>query len=255
MRRRGLQITGNSTVEQMNVADGLEWLQIYWIRGVSSKQLTNRNEVHDPPSNGWALAFAMPGEKRTTLFCPYSFTAFTVSNGSGEMRMAKEPKEFRQDFVVDMLRRKWDAFQSYGHRVDYNTAAMVFKRMGEQVPEEKMTGGEEDTRKKGGKAVGSKLLKPVKRKGKRGKFLEWFLEADGVRSVREAMAEFGMTRSNVLSYLYMIRKDHGIGYELVGDTVTVELPEGCETPFVDGQPAVRGEPKKVEPADEDDWLK
>ncbi len=73
------------------------------------------------------------------------------------------------------------------------------------------------------------------------------IEGDaGTRSVREAMAEFSMTRSNALSYLYMLQKDHGIGYDLVGDTATVKLPEGCTNPF---------DVPWGEDEEEEDWLK
>ena len=99
-----------------------------------------------------------------------------------------------------------------------------------------------------------KSTKPVKRSGKRGKFLQWFLEGEGSRSVREAMAEFGMSRSNALSYLYMLQKDHGIGYELVGDIATIKLP-ACESPFDDGH-VVEGAASapEAEPEDDDSWL-
>jgi len=80
---------------------------------------------------------------------------------------------------------------------------------------------------------------------KRGKFLKWFLDNDNSRSIREVMAEFTMTRSNALSYLYMLQKDHGIGYVLVGDIATVELPGNCTDPFDET-------PKVV--ADDDSWL-
>ena len=69
----------------------------------------------------------------------------------------------------------------------------------------------------------------MKRSSKRGKILEFFMP--NARSIREAMAEFGHTRSNVLSHLFMLQKDHGVGYTLVGDAATVALPPGCTDPF------------------------
>ena len=84
---------------------------------------------------------------------------------------------------------------------------------------------EEDANKeRGGKPVADNLLKPVKRDGKRGKVLEWFMDTGEARSVREAMAEFEASRSSVLSYLHNLNKDHGIGYVLVGDTALVSMP-------------------------------
>jgi hypothetical protein len=50
------------------------------------------------------------------------------------------------------------------------------------------------------------------------------------RSVREAMAELDLTRSGVLSHLFALNRDHGIGYQLAADCATVLVPEGWD-PF------------------------
>ena len=49
--------------------------------------------------------------------------------------------------------------------------------------------------------------------------------------IREAMAEFGLTRSGALSYAFNLNKDHGIGYSVVGDALTLILPKGCKNPW------------------------
>jgi hypothetical protein len=101
--------------------------------------------------------------------------------------------------------------------------------------------------------VENELKKPVPREGKRGKFLAWFLEKGGSASVREAMAEFGISRSNALSYLFLLKKDHGIGYELVGDSASIALPKGCSDPF---EASKKKETKKGKANAEEDtsWL-
>ncbi|MEE8608970.1 MAG: hypothetical protein V3S55_15305 [Nitrospiraceae bacterium] len=231
------------------VAEGLEWRRIYWISGTLPKHAEFRNAVKDPPCLGWQHAFVMPGEKHSTIFCPYTLTAFSVYAGCSELVNMDNvpPAEFRLDFIRELLERNWTQFQGFGYQRDYDTCALVMRRLGLEVPAQILTGGEEDTRKKGGKEVETMLKKPVKASSKRGKFLQWFLDGDCTRSVREAMAEFSMTRSNALSYLYMIQKDHGIGYTLVGDNATITLPEGCENPF--------DEPTKPKADDDDDsWL-
>ncbi|KFH18459.1 hypothetical protein ELZ19_06945 [Brucella abortus] len=243
----------------MQVAEGLEWLHIYWVRGDVPKNMraTYRYEVKDPPCSGWQHAFVIRGEKRSTIFCPYSFDAHTVRNDCAELMGAVEPKgDFRLEFMLGLMRKNWDEMQGRGWIKDYDTAALVFRRLGSEVPLQVMRGGEEDTRKKGGKDVANTLEKPVKLSGKRGKFLLWFLEGGGSRSVREAMAEFSMSRSNALSYLFMLRKDHGIGYELVGDVATVMLPEGCSNPFDEPWEGPDGAPaSETRAEDEDDsWL-
>lgn len=225
------------------VAEGLEWLHIYWIRGSAPKHARHRNDVSDPPCAGWQHAFVLPGEKRSTIFCPYSLQSYSVSNECSEIAHAKEPSgPFRPDSMRGLMELKWGEFQALGWQKDYDVCALVMKRLGWSVPVQIMTGGGEDDRKRGGKTTALALLKPVKRAGKRGRFLVWFLDNDGARSVREAMVEFSMTRSNVLSYLYMLQKDHGIGYVLVGDTATVTLPDGCKDPF------------DTLPEDDDGWL-
>ncbi len=229
----------DTTVDEppMELPDGVEWMHIFWIRGPWPSR-KHRNEVRDPPCAGWQQAFVLRGKKLSTIFCPYSFTSYSVSNDAGELTMARQIPAPRRGWVVPFMQKRWKQFQTWGWQRDYDACAAMLKRLGAEVPEQIMTGGEVDERRKGGKDAGGKLLKPVKRKSKRGKFLVWFLEADNnARSVREAMAEFSMTRSNALSYLFMLKKDHGLGYVLVGDIATVSLPEGCENPFDDAPPA------------------
>jgi len=45
------------------------------------------------------------------------------------------------------------------------------------------------------------------------------------------MAEIEVSRKNLLSQLFLLQKDHGIGYTVTGDAVEVHLPEGCDDPF------------------------
>lgn len=235
----------------MQVAEGIEWRFIYFVKGVVPKQYKLRNAITDPPHTGWGHALVLTGDKRSTIFCPFSMTAYTVTNNCLEIEGSEESSEpFRIDWFKELVKVKWEQFQGWGFQRDYDTCALILKRLGLEVPADVMTGGGEDTRKKGGKETGTKLLKPVKVASKRGRFLKWFLDGDCTRSVREAMAEFSMTRSNALSYLYMIQKDHGIGYVIVGDMATVTLPDGCTDPFNEElRPATK--PYKD---DDDGWL-
>ena len=234
----------------MEVLEGLEWKHIYWVRGHVPKGMQYRNAVSDPPCAGWQHAFVLVGEKLSTIFCPYSLSAYTVRNDFAEISLATEPRtEFDLESIVALMKRKWEEFQGFGFQKDYDTCALVLRKLGQEVPAQVLTGGGEDTRKKGGKPVEAALKKAVKAVSKRGKFLKWFLDNDNSRSIREAMAVFSMSRSNALSYLHMIHKDHGIGYELVGDMATVMLPEGCTDPFNMEPTAV-----KTEDENDDSWL-
>ena len=235
----------------MIVAEGLELKRVYYLRGQAPRGARLRNAVGDPPHAGWSHAFVLPGEKRSTLFCPYSLEAHVVPNRSMEISTAEEPDgPFDPAFWAELLPQRWEQAQRHGFLRDYDVCALVMKKLGLDIPPDVLRGGEQDTRKRGGKETGTALKKPVKAASKRGKFLQWFLEDGGTRSVREAMAEFGMSRSNALSYLFMLQKDHGIGYSLTGDRATVTLPDGCSDPF--------DQPPKEEPAavaeDDDSWL-
>lgn len=258
----------------MEIAEGIEYLHIYWVRGSSPKGAQHRSEVQDPPCSGWQHALVLRGERRSTIFCPFTMTAYQVSNRSAEMMSASPPRgSGDRERIVRIITDNWAQYQSFGWMRDYDTAALILRKLDAPVPEQLLRGGEKDTRKKGGKEVAKALAKPVKKEGKRGQFLQWFLEGGGSRSVREAMAHFSMTRSNALSYLFMLKKDHGIGYELVGDMATVVLPEGCVDPFTSQeeqdaaasahnpcaeQSILRpqpGEEPELEAADDDDsWL-
>lgn len=210
------------------INDKLEWVRVYWYVGPTIYQ----QDVRDPPVGGWSHAFLFRGEKHSTLFCPYNMQAFSVRNNSVEMKGMKDPKPFRRDAMVKVITDNWTQAQRFGFQKDFDTAAMVLKHLGAEVPHRIVTASGEDTRQRGGKTVEAEMKKPVKRKGKRGDFLQWWMEGDGMaRPVREAMAHFGMTRSNVLSYLFILQKDHGIGYSLQGDLATIQLPEGVADPF------------------------
>lgn len=237
----------------MLVADNLEWKKVYWVRGDVPKSMRTEGfyVVKDPPCSGWQHAFLIPGAKKTTIFCPFSMMAYHVKNEAREVTGAVEPSDiFSRSKILAIMNRTWEQFQTMGQSRDYEVAVKVFQMLGAPVPAEVTRTGEEDTKVRGGKETMSKLLKPVKRSSKRGKFLEWFLLGENhSRSIREAMAEFEMTRSNVLSYLFIIQKDHGVGYNLVGDVASLTLPEGCTDPF-----DVPAETVKAEKADDDDWL-
>lgn len=236
------------------VVEGLYFGAIYWIAGDMPSSSRQRNEVKSPPNSGWSHCFVVDkGGKMVTLFCPYTLEGFQVSRQAHEyngMTMDKAYKPHatipgrmvedgwrpwdnkRHDLLLDMILKAWDmAGRLSLPSKDYDTAAMVIAMLGGEVPLRTIPEGAEPDKPRGGKEVDTVLglLKPVKRKGRRGEVLAFFLP--GARSIREAMAEFGVTRSNLLSQLYLLNKDHGIGYTLTGDAATITLPAGCTDPF------------------------
>lgn len=231
----------------------LDYVRLYWMRGTAPKGVRTDYDVKDPPCLGFARALVLRGEKRSVIFCPFSFTSYQVRNHCAELELS-EPVSLDTDWMLSHMREKWDKFQTIGMNLDYDTAALIFKRLGATVPEQLLRGGEEDTRQRGGKTVAVLLAKPVKRNGKRGQFLQWFMDGGGTRSVREAMAQFSMTRSNALSYLFMLNKDHGIGYELIGDNAVLHFPEGCTDPFATELPAEDTYTDDTQPEDDGNSL-
>lgn len=216
------------------IAPDVDWMRVYHQQGPSPKGSLLRFASKNPPCSGWIGSVLLRGSKRTTLFCPYTFTSNQVRNDCAELETAVEQRpSMKPARLVELMRRKWSEYQNMGMSVDYDTAALVFRKLGAAVPESVLKGGKRDDRVKGGKDAASELTKPVKRDSKRGRFLQYLLENGGNVPVRELMAEFEMTRSNALSYLYMLTKDHGIGYELQGEDAVLNPPE-CESFFDDG---------------------
>jgi hypothetical protein len=216
----------------MPLPDKVSWAKIYWVRGALPRGSMYSPDVSDPPCSGWQHAFILHGEKRSTIFCPHTFMGFTVRNTASELTASIDRSaSFNEKAILDTMDRNWKAFQGYGWQRDYDTAALILRKFKVPVPDQIARGGEEDTKTRGGKPAGDELLKLVKPNSKRGKFLSYFMKGGGSRSIRECMAEFSITRSNALSYLHLIHKDHGIGYELIGDSANLLFPDGVTDPF------------------------
>lgn len=221
------------------VGDDVYWVRIYWLYGEAPKGSASnkRSEVKDPPTSGWSHAFLIdPGtaSKLVTLFCPYTMTSYQVSRDSYEMEGTAGPfGGFPRERIEKLVIAKWEEYAKASTQVDYGTAAIIFRAMGLVVPQNILPEGAE-VKQTGGKEVtaGTPLTKPVKRDGRRGEVLTYFLEADGHKaSIHGATARFGISRSNLLSQLFLLRKEHGIGYVIEGDTATIQLPDGCTDPF------------------------
>jgi len=86
--------------------------------------------------------------------------------------------------------------------------------------------------KRGGKPPQAPA-KPAKRGGKRGTVLAKLLESlDGVSSIPKVAEELGMSRSLLLTHAFEIWRDHGVGYVVEGDKITVETFGGRD-PFAE----------------------
>ena len=223
-------------VPYTRVVEGLGWGRVYWTRGpMPNNHGRARNEVKDPPNAGWSRAFIIDkGRKTVTLFSPYGFEAYNVSRSSLEyISLMAEPLDL--EFMRTMLPKRWDEICARGVMKDFDTAAAVMRLLGIEVPMTTTSARDDaEATPRGGKEVGTSLTKPVKKASRRGQVLDFFLGGkEGRRSVREAMAEIDVSRKNLLSQLFLLQKDHGIGYTVTGDAVEVHLPEGCSDPFTE----------------------
>lgn len=222
-----------------SINDELGWAHCYFVQGAMSPGY-RVNELLSPPVTGWSHVVIRDGEKQCMIFDPYTLSTFTVSHRSMEYASLRTPKQaFRPGSMCKHLRAKWASYEELGFRGDFGMAAHIMRALGEEPPAIKSHLIEVDdfgdpietNVARRGKVVQEELKKLVKRNSKRGKVLEWFLaEGGGPKSLQVCMETFKITRSNALSYLFMLNKDHGIGYVLGGNTATVQVP-GDINPF------------------------
>lgn len=228
------------------VGDGLYWGSIYWMNGQPSKKTDARSEVNSGvPHLGWGRCFLIdkdPKSKLVTLFCPFTFEGFQVSRDSFEYTSMTPDTQwdpeakglrlrpFNRHWHAKNMYAKWEEAQVKRWQRDFDTAVVVFRMLDLKVPtgvpegiQQKVSGGKEAD------VLG--LLKPVKRTARTGQILAYFWPE--TRTIREAMAEFAMSRSNVLSQLYLLNKNHGIAYQLKGDQAIVTMPDGCDNPWAE----------------------
>lgn len=76
-----------------------------------------------------------------------------------------------------------------------------------------------------GKPPADRLLKGVRRKSKRGQFLDWLLEEP--RTIGAAVARYRVHRRNVFVNLWFLNSVHGIGYNVTATTINLILPNGA----------------------------
>src|SRR5262245_51037416 len=96
----------------------LQWRRIYWRHGPQTHTITARGEaqkaspyryaVGEPPTSGWAHAFVVPGERRSTIVCPYSMTSYSVPNDCHELMCSQEPPEWRPEVMKGIILRNWN---------------------------------------------------------------------------------------------------------------------------------------------------
>lgn len=230
----------------------LDFVKTYFVRGdVKRGQFSAEPVVKDPPTSGFAHVFVIPGKKQSMLFCPYTLWSQSVPNRCLEIKGAK-PAQFgldahrtledgtettTKDMMAAIIDRRWALACRLGLAADFDVAALVLNRLGKPVPTYARASSVEadgSQKERGGKAMDETKRRFVDPKSRRGGVLKFFIE--GTRSIREAMAELDLTRSGVLSHLFSLNRDHGIGYTLAADCATVSVPDGWD-PFAPPEPA------------------
>jgi hypothetical protein len=208
----------------------VHFAKVYFVRGGAPNFWKNKYEVTDPPTSGFAHVAVIKGEKRSTILCPHTLEAFQVSNRAGELVTAT-PVDISPERLGHFITQGWEAAVRLGFQRDYAVAAMVLSELGQPVPKflppppDPLRSGEES--KRGGKPVVHEALRPCRPNSQRGKVAAFFM-GDEPQSLHEAMAKLDLTRSGVLSHLFTLNRDHGVGYELVSDCARLLVPEGFD---------------------------
>lgn len=213
----------------VQLPDDLTYQQVYYVRGGAPKSWPgSRYCIKDPPTSGFAHAFILGEGKHKTVFCPFTLESYRVPDLASEIQAA-DPEKMTEDRVARLsaiISTNWATFSRLGLNRDYDIAALVLLKLGAEVPRTSVVESVDTPRKerrKGGKPCGDTLLKPVRRSSKRGQIAEFFLGSE-LKSIRECMARFDMSRNSVLSALHNLNKDHGLGYETSGDTASILIP-------------------------------
>lgn len=222
------------------------FIKTYYVRGGAPKFWKHRYEISDPPTSGFSHAVVIDGIKRSTILCPYTLETYQVSNNCGELAESVDVSiSFRR--LGEIITNTWEQCVKLGFQRQYQIAALVLAAIGQPVPKilpPPVAAGEHGSR--GGKDFDPKALKPVNPESKRGKVAAFFNQPEP-QSIHEAMARLELTRSGVLSHLFCLNRDHGIGYELGNDCASLVVPEGFDLfAYVAPERAERAPPKTNE---------
>lgn len=237
-------------------AEGLALGQLYWLYG-SAPQGQPPVHVMDPPCSGWGTVIVMDQAAASRrVFHSSTLKSWVLPNHCYEMLSlqavsagACHPgwQEELRARLVDRLRSTYAAHKLRGWSdSDYETTERVLRMLGSSAPAEDEWQRLSPASRRSDSAVTAvaakrteperktqpaAAFKPVKRAGRKGEVLAFFVEKGLTASRAEAMAKFGITSSNLLSQLFLLRKDHGIDYKASGDSIVLTLPGGVADPF------------------------
>lgn len=216
----------------MEIAPGLQWKTVYFMRGAHPQVPRRLHGVRKPPTFGNATVYVIEGKKQSTIFCPSTFQAFAVDNNCYELTTAKEPvSDFDKSIALAQLKEKWAYYQSKGVRKDYAEATKILMMLGEQeVFEDTSTAVAREVRHV---EPGPKLLKPFSAKSKRGKFVKFFVDKNNGGSIFQVMAELSISRASVSSYLCILQREHGLGFNISNGNLIILPPADGAPLFIE----------------------
>ncbi len=203
-------------------------VKTYFIRGPAPKGTRHPYFVGDPPTSGWGHVVMLRGEKRSTLLCPFSLQSYQVPNHMSEVA-SSIPVETTPERMAELITNSWHEIVGMGLQRDFAVAALMLTELGAEVPKTVSApivdaDGAEVVKTQGGKPIVHANLRVVKPTSKRGEVAKFFI-GPAPQSLHEAMARLGLTRSGVLSHLYCLSRDHGVGYSLANDCAVLLVPE------------------------------
>ncbi len=206
-------------------------VKTYFIRGTAPKGTRHPYSVGDPPTSGWGHVIMLRGEKRSTLLCPFSLQSYQVANHFSEVALSIVV-EATPERMAELITKSWHENVSMGLQRDFAVAALMLTELGAEVPKIASTpvigtDGLEVVKTQGGKPIVHGNLRVVKPSSKRGEVAKFFM-GPAPQSLHEAMARLGLTRSGVLSHLFCLSRDHGVGYTLSNDCAVLLIPEGFD---------------------------
>ena len=179
-------------------------------RNVYVKHLFYEDDENGP-CTGWQHAFIYL-DAAAHVFCPYSGHKSTIALVHPLIRYAKDPSAEIIAKLINYTIIKWN---------DRKDDIPIFIRQA-LFPDLI----EDQLKTECRKSTDLQTYKKVKREGKRGKFLSFILEYEDPIPIKLLCSTFSISRNNVLSYLYQMRKVNGIEYALqkVEDTASIFMP-------------------------------
>jgi hypothetical protein len=230
----------------------VQLIKTYFLQGPAPKGTRHPYGLDDPPVNGWGHVVKIHGEKRSTLLCPFSLRSYQVGNHFAEVAGAFDVPDYDMLKLGRLIAKNWEEAAAMGLQRDYAVAALVLGELGIPVPRvTQPTAQDGEAKVQGGKPIVHANLRPVRPDSKRGEVASFFVQ-ERPQSIHEAMAKLGLTRSGVLSHLFCLSRDHGVGYVLANDCANLLVPEGFDLfAYVEPErkarekPADDGRPKEV----------